>query len=76
MKQNDEMKEHKELDQTKDNESDVTIEKIKSAPNIPEKIDKQESEKGRAKSEGPPKAREIQSVIHLTNGPVPAHTQK
>lgn len=49
-------------------ESDVAIERNKSVPNIPEKIDKQESEKERAKSEGPPKIVEKQGMV--TNGPV------
>lgn len=57
----------------KDSDSDICIERNKSVPNIPEKIDKQDSEKERAKSEGPLKSVEKQSV--LSNGPVPNTSQ-
>lgn len=51
----------------------MCIERNKSVPNIPEKIDKQDSEKERAKSEGPLKSVEKQSVI--SNGPVPDNSK-
>lgn len=58
-----------EIIHKKDSESDVAIERNKSIPNIPEKIDKQENQKERAKSEGPSKFNEKPPSV--ANGPVP-----
>lgn len=52
----------------KDNESEIAIERNKSVSNIPEKIDKQDNQKERAKSEGPPKV--IEKQQSTANGPV------
>lgn len=49
-------------------ENNVTVERKKSVPNIPEKVDKEVIVQERAKSEGPPKPSEKQLV--MTNGPV------
>lgn len=47
---------------------DSSVERKKSVPNIPERIDKPNIQE-RAKSEGPPKPVESKTVI--TNGPIP-----
>lgn len=62
-------KETEEVVHKKESESDNAIERNKSSPNIPEKNEKQDGDKERAKSEGPSKVSEKQSAI--TNGPVP-----
>lgn len=49
-------------------ENSVTVERKKSVPNIPEKVDKEVVVQERAKSEGPPKPSDKQPVI--MNGPV------
>lgn len=49
-------------------ENSVMVERKKSVPNIPEKVDKEVVVQERAKSEGPPKLSDKQLVI--TNGPV------
>ncbi|XP_018566007.1 GRB10-interacting GYF protein 2-like, partial [Anoplophora glabripennis] len=53
---------------TQSKENNVIVERKKSVPNIPEKIDKEVIVQERAKSEGPPKPSDKQPVI--TNGPV------
>lgn len=61
--------EPEEIVHKQESELEMVIERNKSVPNIPEKIINQESEKERAKSEGPPKVIEKQPVV--LNGPVP-----
>lgn len=68
-RQEDKQYNESEVVHKKDSESDNAIERNKSVPNIPEKIDKHDSQKERAKSEGPPKISEKQPPS--TNGPVP-----
>lgn len=68
LKQDEHDKEH-EIVHKKDSESDMVIERNKSIPNIPEKIDKQNNQKERAKSEGPPKFNEKTPTV--ANGPLP-----
>ncbi|KAJ8976707.1 hypothetical protein NQ317_005925 [Molorchus minor] len=49
-------------------ENSAVLERKKSVPNIPDKVDREVVVQERAKSEGPPKLREKQQI--LTNGPI------
>lgn len=66
-RQEEQLNKESEVVHKNDSESDTAIERNKSVPNIPEKIDKQDNQKERAKSEGPPKIFEKQSPT--SNGP-------
>lgn len=69
MKQEEQQDKEPEIVHKKDVESDIAIERNKSVPNIPEKIDKQDNQKERYKSEGLIKFNEKPPAI--VNGPVP-----